>query len=249
MLHAVRHGIVIGCAILLIAGVIWIDVTTTIWQELVILSGLAAGVVTFLLTTLFLDRFVQRAAQRRWAPVTRLALTEILYQFADEQHSEPSLGHIEPRQLSALDPHATASQLLGDTQALRQTVVEEGSHIATMLGTWWDFLSALTDNEQLIRHIADVTVLLEQVRDLSLDVDRTLQKTSQDGAFSEESQHALAQLNTHIITCNQSIVHIVAELSQRLSTDPTVLSQDAQQTISRLRLRQGTPHHRRAKNS
>ena len=111
------------------------------------------------------------------------------------------------------------------------------------------FLSALTDNEQLIRHIADVTVLLEQVRDLSLDVDSTLQKASQDGAFSEESQHALAQLNTHIITCNQSIVHIVAELSQRLSTDPTVLSQEAQQTISRLRLRQGTPHHRRAKNS
>ncbi|WP_201120226.1 hypothetical protein [Enteractinococcus helveticum] len=248
MLHAVRHGIVIGCAILLIAGVIWIDVTTTIWQELVIVSGLAAGVVTFLLTTLFLDRFVQRAAQRRWAPVTRLALTEILHELADDQHSEPSRGHIEPRQLPTLDPDAHAAQLLADTQALRQTVADEGRQVATMLGTWWDFLSALTDNEQLIRHIADVTVLFEQVRDLSLDVDKTLQKASQDDVLPEESQHSLAQLNTHILTCNESIAHIVAELSQRLSNDPATLSQEAQQTLSRLRRRQGTRHHRRAKN-
>lgn len=78
-----RAGAVVA-ALAVIAVVIWVDVMTPVWQNLVIVSGLVAGVVTFLFTTLFIDRFIQRAARRRWAPVTRLALTEMLNQLADE---------------------------------------------------------------------------------------------------------------------------------------------------------------------
>jgi hypothetical protein len=66
-------------ALALIVLILWIDVTTAVWQEVVILSGLAAGLVTFLLTVLVLDRVIARSTARRWDPVNRLALTEFLH--------------------------------------------------------------------------------------------------------------------------------------------------------------------------
>ena len=69
MFGSLWRAVAFTSALAVIAVVIWIDVTTPVWQNLVIVSGLVAGVVTFLFTTLFIDRFIQRAARRRWAPV------------------------------------------------------------------------------------------------------------------------------------------------------------------------------------
>jgi hypothetical protein len=74
-------------ALALIVLILWIDVTTAVWQEVVILSGLAAGLVTFLLTVLVLDRVIARSTARRWDPVNRLALTEFLHAIADDDRS------------------------------------------------------------------------------------------------------------------------------------------------------------------
>jgi len=228
------RGIALVSALVLIGVVIWLDVTTTIWQELVILSGLAAGLVTFLLTSLFIDRFIQRATQRHWAPVTRLALTEVLHQLSDEQHSELSQGRVQPRRIPTVGESLNTRALLADTDSLRAVVVQERSHIATVLGTWWNFLSATSDADGLIRHIADATLLFDHVRDASLELDEALQRTPQQ-EIDEYSREILATLNTKILTCNKSIAHIATEISTRLATDTTTLSQEAQQTLSRLK--------------
>lgn len=234
MLRSLRHVVVLISAIVLIAVVIWIDVTTAVWQELVIISGLAAGLVTFLLTSVFLDRFIQRSTQRHWAPVTRLALTEILHQLADETHSDLSHGHITPRQLPTLEATGDARSLLTSTENLRSTVVQERSHISTVLGTWWNFLSAISDTDGTIRHVADVALLFERVRDASLELD-TIVNRAQQQALDDDSHHALAVLNAQILACNASIGHIVTEISSQLAADTTTLSQGAQQALARLR--------------
>src|SRR5699024_12392333 len=110
---------------------IGVDVPTPIWQSLVILSGLAAGLVTFFLPSLFIDRFIQRAQRRRWAPVTRLALTEVLHQFADDQHSELTKGHIEPRRLPTLVETQTTHLLLSNTRGPPAPATREPTRFST----------------------------------------------------------------------------------------------------------------------
>ncbi len=235
MIRSFRRVSALVSALVLIGIVIWIDVTTTIWQELVIISGLAAGLVTFLLTSVFIDRFIQRATQRHWAPVTRLALTEVLHQLSNDEHSELSRGRIEPRQLPTVGESLNKRALLTDTESLRAVVVQERSHIATVLGTWWNFLSVTSDADEVIRHIADATLLFDHVRDVSLELDEALQHAPQQ-KIDEYSREVLATLNTQVLTCNKSIAHIVTEISARLATDTTTLSQEAQQTLARLKV-------------
>lgn len=55
----------LAAGVVTMAVVIWIDVATGLWQQVVILSGIAAGLLTFLLTALFLDRWVARADHER----------------------------------------------------------------------------------------------------------------------------------------------------------------------------------------
>lgn len=229
-----RRLIASVAALVLIVVVIWVDVTTTIWQELVILSGLAAGLVTFLLTSLFIDRFIQRAQRRRWAPVTRLALTEVLHQFADDQHSELTKGHIEPRRLPTLVESQTTHMLLSSTRGLRATVARERTRLSTVLGTWWNFLSATPGTDDLVRHIADATLLFDRVRDASLELDTALEQRGVPHA-DEQSRAALATLNTEVLACNSAIAGIVREINSRLAADTTTLSQEAQHTLNRLR--------------
>src|SRR5699024_6016298 len=61
--------------LLVIVAVVWADVVTGFWQEVVVLSGIAAGLLTFVLTGLLLEPSMARAQHRRWEPLTRVALT------------------------------------------------------------------------------------------------------------------------------------------------------------------------------
>ena len=94
----------------LIIVVIVVDIHTTLWQELVILSGLVAGVITFLLTTFFIDRILQRSQRARQAPLRRLALVELLHALADDDHSQLMRGILRVRQLP--EPTANSSKEL-----------------------------------------------------------------------------------------------------------------------------------------
>lgn len=230
-----RAGAVVA-ALAVIAVVIWVDVMTPVWQNLVIVSGLVAGVVTFLFTTLFIDRFIQRAARRRWAPVTRLALTEMLNQLADEgqcrEGQSSAQGAAEPRLLPIPDASHGQGALLAGTEELRSAVVRERRRLSTALVTWWNLLSSVPDTEEIIRHTADVALLFDGVRDASWELDDAVRSSNDDAVRA-----AYDTLRARIMACNGSIAGIVEEISARLAADEVELSDKAQRTLAAMHRR------------
>ena len=190
-------------AIVTMVVILWIDVATGLWQELVVLGGVAAGVVTFALTVLVLDRVVARSTALRWEPVTRLALTEFLHALADEDRSEVSRGRIEPRLLPEPPPPGAVplSRWLDD---LREIVVGERRRLANVLGTWSSFLASSSDHEALLIRIADIALQLDRVRDESLEV-------AEDGPGPD-----LSTLTGEIRACNDRFRSLVDAIEKRL---------------------------------
>lgn len=197
-------------ALALIAIIIWIDISTTIWQEMVILAGLAAGLVSFLLTSVFINRFHQRQLEARWEPVTHMALTSVLHHLADEKHSDLSRGEITPRAFTvpaAADPLTLHREL----EKLRQQVLKEQNHLSTVLGTWSEFLTSTGDNTDILRSTAELALQLEQVRDAALEAEEHLNSlTSPD-----LNQVALAGLTGEIESCNQHHSTLIEALQTR----------------------------------
>ncbi|QYM75419.1 hypothetical protein [Leucobacter luti] len=191
-------------AIVLIVVVIWLDIATGVWQDLVILSGLAAGLVSFLLTVLVIDRMVARSNARRWAPVTRLALTEILHDVADDDESEIAKGIIVARTIPRLDSTLPQEAWPAELHALRDLVVAERAALADALSRWVEFLAASADTTDILQHVAGIGLQLDRVRDGALEVEVT------------PSAATYAALDTEIATCNQHFADLTAELQERL---------------------------------
>ncbi|MBL3698736.1 hypothetical protein [Leucobacter luti] len=208
-----RTAGIIG-AFVVIAVIIWIDIATGIWQQVVILSGLAAGLVTFLLTVLVVDRAVARATERRWAPVTRLALTEFLHGLADEDRSEIARGRVIARALPVPGPEATPAEL----RELRELVVTERSRLTESLSRWVEFLSSSGDNETALRHVAGIALALDRIRDAAL----------------EQEEHPTAAghaaLHTEVSASNARFAELTAELEQLLAADAAEARRSAAQT-------------------
>lgn len=231
-----RIAAIVG-AIVLILVIIWVDVQTQLWQEFVILAGLAAGLITFLLTVLFVDDAVARGAAKRWAPVTRLALTEILHGLSDEERSEPSMGLIVARRLTAptiTDTRASGAVGNGDlkqqSHLLRVAVVEERQNLATALGAWANFLASSDDNVSLMRRIARFTLHLESVRDLALELDEAIDGAGDGGAVTLDQHrpatsnehplsNALTQLQNQVETCNAELLLLVDDIKAQLASE------------------------------
>lgn len=200
-------------ALVVVGVIIWIDVRTSVWQELVILSGLAAGLVTFILTALVLDRILERSAARRWAPVTRLALTEILHGLADDELSEPTRGVIVVRRLVApesLGGSDSAAQLEA-SHRLRVTVVEERKNLAATLGIWSSFLASSEASAGIMRRIAAVTLQLENVRDASLEFDNLIHLPG--------AALALEHLRAEVAETNDALAAVGNDIEEQLMAD------------------------------
>ncbi|MGM7696994.1 hypothetical protein [Microbacterium sp. A84] len=203
--RAKARRIAVLCGALgVIAVIVWIDIATGLWQELVILSGLAAGLVTFLLTALVLGRLMEKSTSRRWAPVNRLALSEFLHALADEEHSELSRGHVIPRSLSAPRASADSADQLAQLHALRGLVVKERKRLSDALSRWAHFLASSGDNELIMRHVADIALQLDRVRDSALEVE-----------MSPQTQKFTVLIG-EIDRCNALFIALVAELELRL---------------------------------
>lgn len=180
--------------------VIWIDVATGLWQQVVILSGIAAGLLTFLLTALFLEGWVARAEHERWLPVTRVALTDILHTLADEERSELTRGIVEPR-LLRLDG-------TDDTHAALEKVHDERVELTTALERWASFLAASADVQDLMIHVAQIAALLDELRDTLVELEPT-------GAPSESSR--VSQL---VEQYNGAVTSAVDEIEGLLQREP-----------------------------
>lgn len=154
----------------ILAAVIWIDVTSQVWQETVILSGVAAGLVTFLLTALFLERAMARREHRKWYPVTRLALSDLLHTIADDQRSDIHRGQVVARSLEL--PETAEPEVLDST--IRAVVVER-DEITAVLARWAQFLAASADVQDLMSHIATLAESLDAIRDQAVEMEQNPQ--------------------------------------------------------------------------
>lgn len=204
-------GTILG-ALALILIIIWIDISTTLWQEMVILSGLAAGLVSFLLTTVFINRFHQRQLEARWEPVTHMALTSLLHQLADEKHSDLSRGAISPRFLtipSAIDSPSLHTQL----EKLRHIIFKEQNHLTSVLGRWSEFLTSTGNNTDILRTAAELALQLEQVRDSALETEQRLAATN----TTTLPHDILTELTQEINSCNDQLSSLIDSLKTRKS--------------------------------
>ena len=207
------RSILVSLAAFAVIGVIlWLDITTGIWADLAVISGLAGGLVSFLLTVTVLDRLVARATARRWAPVNRLALVEFLNSIADDEHSEISRGLIVPRKLPRLDEHST--DLTNDLHTLRQRVLRERALLSEALGTWAQFLASSGDNTFVMRHVAEFALQLERVRDAALDAE-----DARSEAGSKVTGAEFDLLNEQIDRCNSAMVTLESELRTQITLE------------------------------
>lgn len=202
----IRLLTLVGAGIL-IAVIIWIDVATGIWQEMVILAGLAAGLISFLLSALVFNRIVAHEAERTWAPVNRLAVTEFLHAIADDEQSEIAHGIVVPRSLPDFPEGYDERALPDKLRHLREDVAQERRDLSDALSRWAEFLTKSGDNELALRHVADIAMQLDRVRDAALDLERS----------PDDAAHRA--LTREIDACNEGFTDLVAELRARLAND------------------------------
>lgn len=203
-------GIIGGLAV--IVAVLWIDIATGLWQDFVILAGLAAGLVTFLLTVLVVDRVVARSNARRWAPVTRLALTEFLHDLADDDRSEITRGEVTPRALPQLDPQLPEPEWPGALHELRTVVVTERRVLSDALSRWAEFLASSTDTGEILKHVAVIALQMDRIRDASLELERS------------PTPAAWTALGADVLACNARFDDLVTELNEQLKVEAAPLS-------------------------
>lgn len=198
--HRVRQIAAVIGSFIVVVVIVWLDVTTAIWQEVVILSGLAAGLVTFLLTVVVLDRVIANNTARRWAPINRLALSEFLHAIVDDDASEVAHCRFVPRSLSL--PADFQPETLAD---LRDQVVQERRALSDALSRWTTFLASSGDNEEILLHIAEIALHLDLVRDAALE------------AEVQGNATAVHELRAAVSQCNEHSAALVNELRVRLA--------------------------------
>lgn len=190
----------------LVVAIVWIDIATGVWQEAVILSGIAAGLLTFLLTALVIERVISQSDHRRWYPVTRLALTDLLHALADEESSEISRGRIEPRLLSApttLDPSAA--------ETLLTSIRTERERLTDALARWAGFLAASADVRDLMTHIAVLAERLDLLRDDIVEA----QSARLPGTGAQVLRDHLAVYNAAMTAAVDEVERILAQPADR----------------------------------
>lgn len=175
----------------LFAAALWIDMTTQLWQQAVILAGIAAGLLTFLLTALFFEQWMARSAHKRWLPVTHLALTDLLHALSDEERSEFSRGQIVARSIKDA----------GDHDSVLVAIHNERRAITHALARWAGFLAASADVQELMDHIAELALLLDEARDAVLEAE----KAPTSSPAQEAMRAAIASADASIQSAVDSI--------------------------------------------
>ncbi|MHA3682692.1 hypothetical protein ACXR2W_00305 [Leucobacter sp. HY1908] len=205
-LQNIRHGATVAGGLILIGVIVWVDVATGLWQDVVILSGLAAGLVMFILTTVVLNRLTERGVAKRWAPMNRLAITEFLHAIVDDDASEVARGHFVARTLK-LPAQLGPESLKG----LRHQVVNERRALSDALSRWTQFLTSSGDNEEILLHVANVSLYFDAVRDATLAIEHH----SDSGTTASRTELATA-LEATVAACNEHSSALVAELQSRV---------------------------------
>lgn len=195
--------------LILLVVIIWIDVASGFWQETVILSGVAAGLVTFFFTALFLDDAVARRDHQKWYPVTRLALTDLLHTIADDERSDIKRGQIIARSLPT-DTALTSEGL----EALLRDVVTERDEITETLARWAQFLASSADVQDLMTHIADLAESLDDIRDEVIDLEERalIYNRAEPESVQTRLTKDAAQLHAEVESYNAATKNAINEI-------------------------------------
>ncbi|MBC9943049.1 hypothetical protein ICL81_00705 [Leucobacter sp. cx-328] len=202
--QVIRQNIVSALAVIACLVVLWIDVRTGLWSEVVVLSGIVGGLITFLLTAFVLRSTLARANARRWAPVNRLALTEFLHAIADEQRSELSRGIVVARSLSLATRDGADQPTHDELEALRTQALRDRQDLSRALSSWAEFLATNSDDDPVLLHVAQIAIQLDLVRDCAI---------SQETAPTAENT---AQLRAAITESNGRFAALVDELQRQI---------------------------------
>ncbi len=148
-----------------IVAVVWLDIRTGLWAETVILSGIAAGLLTFLLTALFVERWMAQREHIKWLPVTRVAITDLLHSISDEKHSDIHRGLIVARTLPS-------PQNREEVEGILRLVVAERRDLTDAMAKWSGFLAGSADVQELMIVLAHLAQQLDLIRDEAVEVDQ-----------------------------------------------------------------------------
>lgn len=182
-----------------LVAVIWVDIASGFWQETVILSGVAAGLVTFLFTAFFLDGAIAKRAHRKWFPVTRVALSDLLHTIADDERSD-----IQRRKITARSLPTVFTPDKEGLDSLLNQVVTERDDIRDVLARWAQFLASSADVSDLMVHIADLAEHLDNIRDEVI--------TIEERASSQDESKDITKLRRHIESYNKSTSEAIKEI-------------------------------------
>lgn len=201
--------LIVSVSTIAIIVILWIDANTTIWQNRVILSGIAASTVSFLGTYLVVTLVLDRIKEKRWAPVTGLALADIMLSLADDNQSEITRGVIVPRSIKM--PALAEINIKGSSTALEGILVsiqEERSALTQRLARWSQFLASSGSNDEIMQHVASASLQLERLRDAILIADRTdtITQTEYQGLTVEAQKY------------NDHLLDLVQEIEERLKS-------------------------------
>lgn len=172
-------------ALLVLLAVVWIDVATHFWQDLTVLAGVISGLVTFALTVLVIERVLIQSTHRRWAPVTRVALGDLLKSLVEES-SELSHGMVMPRHLPPFSMDEDVDKLREVASQLGREAERERNLLAKTLARWSAYLAATAEVTGTLTRTAKLIEQLDEVHDSCVDLLRGLAANEKGKSVSIE---------------------------------------------------------------
>lgn len=213
-----KRTLAIVAMVVAVVMIIVVDVATGLWKDLVVISGIAAGLVTFGLTVLVIDRVMARSTHERWAPVTQLALGDILHAWADEEATLKSDGGVVPRTLDVLSGSGADAPVT--TKRIEQLTVDvsaERRALAASLGTWSSFLAASADVGSVITAAAEIVERLDLIWWELRTLRNVVTAECGGGAVgSSDVATRTAQVNREIVGYNRLVEDLVETLETTL---------------------------------
>lgn len=209
--------LLLGIAVVVAIAVLVLDIATGVWAQVPVLSGLASSFVMLLVTVVVVDKVIAHHQYRRWEPVTRIALADILHAITHDGASAPEPRLIGPRLAEAgaagggsatgADPADSGDIHL--TRALR-LARKERRVLGRALATWSAFLVSNAPVGRVVDHAATLADELDDVRASALAV-RAVHVHGATGDASERDA-ALAALDAAVQRYDAGAVALVAEL-------------------------------------
>jgi hypothetical protein len=186
---------------LIMAGLLASDLSTQLWADVVLSSGVVAGLMTLAITATVIDQVLARRRRRRWEPIRSLAMAELALLAKDTriaiENGKFNEVFRDARQLGEMgewapanEPFTTFKLIESRSESLGREIDILRRRINDTTTAWLALLVELDDPEPTIRlvHLAELLSDLLRILD-SLWMDANEHGLSR--GTSEETNHYL----------------------------------------------------------